>query len=443
MNKPAIVFSSALWLIIELRDRIPARGEAVILAALLLTVAILPGKSFCAHSPAQTPTFAPEAVPGIDQVRTSRSSERHVPAASPAETAPIDPAEIFRQYLSNPPWIRHVSFFRSRNYEIDTITDPQNPKPYSGFATFHGALQPGGFYLNYQTNAFFYDLIGHPRVGEEMIFGASDRFWWQLSSGHDVLSLAPRHPEDGQSSRHGRERLALYSLAILKKVRLFGMKHLVDAKIEWLDADCFQAHSEEHGLVSGRIAAYSNALPARIEYSVPSDAPEKHTVLLSYRDSQDKRWYPPFQSVSYSELDPARRYTNIILSIDTGLEEGRQHGYRPSEFRIKEQPLASLLISSNRATYTVLESGAWVPVQDTPPDFAALAERKSPAAISSSFILAGSLVGLLLLGHAVRRSRPSGTHEGVLVPKQSGNAVWPRATRIEGMRKRIIRIMGW
>jgi hypothetical protein len=311
-----------------------------------------------------------------------------------------NPGQAFCDFLAAPPWIKKLRFLRSKNYYIDT-SHPGKPRRFNGFTLYEGALQSGGFYLRHLSNSI---AVNAPRPGEEYISGASDRYWWQLSPGHDGLGLAPRLAEEGQSAQNGREVICRLEMAVVEQVRHLGMDYLIGATIRWDETNRFSGHSPQYGAVEGQITQYKDGLPTQVQYSIGTN--QIRGFVVQYRYAPD-RPFPPQEMVSWEktgEKPGLLRHTNIIQLLETGIDEEHLNGYKPSDFRLKTAPLASLIIWSNKARFKIDGLGRWEKIQNTLPLSPNQAGFDFSRVISASVALAGAILAPLVVVLAMRQA---------------------------------------
>lgn len=340
------------------------------------------------------------------------ANESNPQVESDGKIQQVDLSQKLRNFLSNPPWIKNVVFLRSKNYYINS-SSPKGPR-HVGFTRYQGVLQAQNFYLKHLSNSIM-DQI-YVRVGLETIFGSTERYFWHLESGHDVLRLAPRRPEDGQAPNNSRDRLCRSQRRILQSIQRLGIDPLAEASLHWTTPIEFTGTLPESEPVVGKISRFhADGLPAELEFEVRQGRQStKYVALLSHSIPgavSDSLAFLPREIVYYANTPSAQKlkFTNIIEFCEVGEDHTNQGGYTPSQFRSKPQPIALFVVSSNSARYQVSQSGGWEKIEDRPPMLVDLQSRSTTQTTAAVVVLL--LAVSAIFGIVCMRSRIDKQHQ--------------------------------
>jgi len=286
-------------------------------------------------------------------------------AKGEAETSSLQTkgaAQTYRDFLSNPPWIKEIKFRLDRNYQVD-VTDERHPKRETGEGIYEAALQPEGYYRKHLDGSPLYDnppgqtpAVRPVIPGKETISGASDKFYWRLWEGQDQISLVPRDDQSGASSNNWLRGFFNFELADLEKIRRLGLDQLVGAQITWVDKDHFTAISSSRGTAHGAITKYTDDLPETVEYSFDSAKAQVFRVHYAYASGVT---FPPHQ-ITVEDIDSTGHqviHVNYIDQLEAGFDSNAKTGYHPEAFRTQTAPFAHVSLSSNSVLYQVDQRG--------------------------------------------------------------------------------------
>lgn len=354
----------------------------------------------------------------MDAAQTHRDFLSNPPVLKKIEFRPdqnsrvdlMDGAQTYRDFLSNPPWLKTIKFRLDRNYRVD-VTDEHHPQREEGTGIYEAALQPGGYYRKHLEGSPLYDnppgQIPRNRpveAGRETISGASDRFYWRLWEGQDEISLVPKDDQSGASADNWLRGFFNFELADLEKIRRFGLDHLVDARITWIDKDHFTAVSSSRGSAHGTIVHYTNGLPETVEYSFDSASSLVFRVRYVYESGKT---FPP-QQMTVEETDPNGNrlaHINYIDELDVGLDPNAKAGYHPEEFRVRAEPFKQVSISSNGVLYHVDQRGRLNAVDTKYVGFERFLQPKPRPMIAALVLVTPSLAFFLYFVIARRRAK--------------------------------------
>lgn len=322
----------------------------------------------------------------------------------------MDAAQTYRDFLSNPPWLKKIEFRLDRNYRVD-VTDERHPQREEGTGRYEAALQPDGYYRKHLEGSPLYDNPPGqtPRnrsveAGRENISGASDRFYWRLWEGQDEISLVPKDGQSGASADNWLRGFFDFELADLAKIRRLGLDYLVDARIMWVDKDHFTAVSSSRGSAHGTIVQYTNGLPETVEYSFDSTSSVVFRVRYAYEPGKT---FPPDQ-MTVEETDPAGSrivHLNYIDELDVGLDPNAKVGYHPEAFRMRAEPFKQVSISSNGVLYQVNQRGQLNAVDTRYPGIERFSQPKPRPMIAALVMVTPSLAFFLYFVIARRRAK--------------------------------------
>jgi len=333
-----------------------------------------------------------------------------VEAAAAGPGVVLDAAQTYRDFLSNPPWLKKIEFRLDRNYRVD-VTDESHPQREAGTGTYVAAWQPGGYYRKHLAGSPLYDnppgQLPRSRTvlaGRENISGASDRFYWRLWEGQDEISLVPKDDQSGASADNWLRGFFDFELADLAKIRRLGLDQLVDARIMWVDKDHFTAETSDRGPAHGTIVQYTNGLPATVEYSFDSAASNIFRVRYAYASGQ---LFPPHQITVEETVADGNRIThvNYLDALDVGLDPDAAAGYRPEAFRVSAKPFKQISLSSNGILYHVDQRGQLNAVDTQYPGLERFSQPKSRPTLVGLIMIAPSLAFFLYFVLARRRAK--------------------------------------
>jgi hypothetical protein len=342
-------------------------------------------------------------------------------AAEAGSGAAMDEAQTYRDFLSNPPWLKKIKFRLDRNYRVD-VTDERHPRREEGTGIYEAAWQPDGYYRKHLEGSPLYDNPPGqtpPRrsvvAGRENISGASDRFYWRLWEGQDEISLVPKDGQSGASADNWLRGFFDFELADLAKIRRLGLDYLVDARITWVDNDHFTAESSSRGPAHGTIVHYTNGLPEMVDYSFDSASSLIFRVRYVYEPGKT---FPP-QRITVEETDPAGNriaHVNYLDELDAGLDPNAKEGYRPEAFRVRAEPFKQVSLSSNGVLYHVNQRGQLNAVDTQYPGLERFQQPKPRPLLVGLVMIAPSLAFFLFF--VIDRRRAKRQNDSDLNPKK-------------------------
>ncbi len=275
----------------------------------------------------------------------------------------------------------YISDKNDTNKMIKVKKTAEDLKPKTGFVHYEGAWQPGTFY-----NRVLCDMPGWEHEG-----GTKGTVAGSILVGHDwVLDYPDYLPQgmicftdktngvvsrSGQWAEMGRSRLDC--------VRSLWINCMVPGTLNWIDENQFRARAQSVAAagatsntvvyITGEITARdTEGRPTRLEYRWPTfqgrlwkefiySKPVSGTKLPNVVVGGARRLTPEGEEyISYT--------TNILLSVDIGIEDGYPQGYNPGMFMISKGtnfPAPHILYQSNGVNFIVDDTG----ISPTPEEF--------------------------------------------------------------------------
>lgn len=275
----------------------------------------------------------------------------------------------------------YISDKNDTNKMIKVKKTAEDLKPKTGFVHYEGAWQPGTFY-----NRVLCDMPGWEHEG-----GTKGTVAGSNLEGKDwVLDYPDYLPQgmicftdktngvvsrSGQWAEMGRSRLDC--------VRSLWINCMVPGTLNWIDENQFRARAQSVAAagatsntvvyITGEITARdTEGRPTRLEYRWPTfqgrlwkefiySKPVSGTKLPNVVVGGARRLTPEGEEyISYT--------TNILLSVDIGIEDGYPQGYNPGMFMISKGtnfPAPHILYQSNGVNFIVDDTG----ISPTPEEF--------------------------------------------------------------------------
>lgn len=306
----------------------------------------------------------------------------HAIGADTAHDVPAKPDQMFREYLSQLPWIKYVAYRRSYSRKSVAVA----LQPGSGASEhilprlfvlerFEAAWQPEGWYKRYletekgrvvpvtrgRRPTYTFERVSR---GLEPVVGRNRSFYWSLTDSQGVLEITFRTNTAGGHGRH-HEMRAIRDAELLCDLRL-GLDPLGGGPLRWLNGVEFEVGPEEGGYRRpggrGRITGLDlRGRPTELVFEALGWPGPTNLFRVSYAYLPE-RDFPPWQYV-VEELDAREgwlRHTNYIDEIEFGLDESAPDGYFPEMFRQRPEPVARFYVVSNDLRYMRDARGQWV-----------------------------------------------------------------------------------
>lgn len=268
-----------------------------------------------------------------------------------------DAAQRFREFLSDPPWIKKLVYgeLGSTHEHAETRQGKKKvvKKP-DGFVLYETALQSNSFYFKYVSNSVSFNDRG---IGNGYVAGRASNMFWSLTAdqakvNYSLLEAA----EPNLPSLNSIERVVREFEGRVKRVLSLGIIHLKFGTLQWIDRSSFTAESEwGFGKIEGRIVEYDDGRPSKLTYSIE----KKPQLLCSAYYSYNNADFPPNKIVrSVSERGVERFVdTNIISELEIGGSFEKEAAvYTPSYFRTSNNP-SQVVYQSNGLSYFLRSDG--------------------------------------------------------------------------------------
>ncbi|MEJ5239203.1 MAG: hypothetical protein WHT82_12645 [Limisphaera sp.] len=306
----------------------------------------------------------------------------HAIGVETAHGAPAEPGQMFREYLTQLPWIKHVTYRRSHSRKSVAVA----PQPGSGASErilprlfvlerFEAAWQPEGWYKRYletekgrvvpmtrgRRTTYTFEPVS---AGLETVVGRNRYFYWSLTDSQNVLEVTFRTNTTGGRGRH-HEMRAIRDAEMLCDLRL-GLDPLGGGTLRWLNDVEFEVGPEEGGFRRpggrGRITRVDHrGHPTELVFEAFGWPGPTNFFRVSYAYLPE-RDFPPWLYV-VEELDAREgwlRHTNYVDDIEFGVDESAPEGYFPEMFRGRVEPVARVYLVSNDVRYVRDARGQWV-----------------------------------------------------------------------------------
>ncbi|MGI6345877.1 MAG: hypothetical protein ACOX2U_01915 [Limisphaerales bacterium] len=288
-----------------------------------------------------------------------------------------------RRFLEEAPPLRKIVYGLDASFYLRKGESEEDIEAKKGaFVHYEGAWQPGTFY----------NRVLHDMPGAEYDLGGAERtvVGSNLEGNDWILNYPDYLPQgricftdgtngvgsySGQQSEMGRSRL--------DRVRSLWINCMVPGTLSWIDENHFRARAQSVAAagapsntvvyVTGEITARdTEGRPTRLEYGWPTlqsqlwnefiySKPVGGTKLPNVVVGGSKRTLPDGEEyISYT--------TNMLLSVDIGVEDRYPQGYNPGMFIISKGTNSlppHILYESNRVNFIVDNSG----ISPTPEEF--------------------------------------------------------------------------
>jgi hypothetical protein len=242
-------------------------------------------------------------------------------ADSPAPEAGATLADTseFVKYMSNPPWIRRMTYAHWQKYSwANKPSDPATTK--WQMDTNLAGIQPSGFFeqqLSIPPAGF-----GRSDGGHKQICGMCDRYFWNaVESFHQVILWSGTNITWGV----GRE-------AFVQKIRHFGLPPLRPNSFTLGNDGHFSAATREGEAVHGRILEVAGSRPLALTYTV-GDSTNEFTATYGYHSTNGLPSYVEFSVPVVTKKFRANvTHMASINQVEYGEDPRISAGYRPSQF---------------------------------------------------------------------------------------------------------------
>ncbi|MCX7866756.1 hypothetical protein [Limisphaera sp. VF-2] len=286
-----------------------------------------------------------------------------------------DPGTAFRNYLAQTPWVKYVSYRRSRSWIRHAVSDTlDKPAIYLPriflLERFEAAWQPEGWYCRwFGTEKGHIVLLRGGKVGFkpvlpglELIEGRNRDYYWALFEDHKALHVSFRtNTAGGQGEYHVMR--AFMDAKLLGDLRL-GLDPLGWGPLRWRNEVEFEVEPVEGVLAhpggKGRITRWDErGRPLELVCEAVRWREGSSNVFRVTYTYLSERSFLPWQYV-VEEVDFREgllRHTNYLDKIEFGLDPSAPDGYFPEMFRKRTEPLDRFSITSNGVTHQIIARG--------------------------------------------------------------------------------------
>lgn len=293
-------------------------------------------------------------------------------------SAYADGLSQYKDFISNPPWIKKMAFAQSGNLFIITY-DNGITKTTSGFVLFEASLQPDSWYVQIKTNAP--DGESDRSEGNGWVIGKSYQDYWGITADKLLITFTPitGDPKGNVivvAKRWERKIEMIRKLGLIYLVA--GESPDVPESIEWTDNVSFEAKTTTHGIVKGKIVSFTNNFPKRIEFEFSKIPNTTFAVVYTY---EAKRDFPPY-SIKCLQItkDSTKQLWEFLLpEIEIGSLDSSFNGFSPTNFLASEQiKLATRSIRNGNKVTFITPDGKIVEHKPSAPNYNSITEYKIP-----------------------------------------------------------------
>ena len=258
----------------------------------------------------------------------------------------------YNVFISDPPWIGNMVFAQSGNLLPSRIGDAE-PHDTPGFVYFKTAVQSNSWYIEIVTNA----PMGKDdyAMGDGFVVGKSFSNYWAVYSNKKNIVLCP-FASSHDSPLNGLSSIWLRRVQMIQKLGLIylepGKNPDIPQTINWVDELHFQAITDTHGTMNGKIVEFTNGLPKRVEYTFSKVPRTTFSIVYGYVAG---RAFPPTSITAHKITgnNSIPLWEFRILDIEL-VDSGRTfNGYSPNDFMSSNQIASANIFIENgeRVTY--------------------------------------------------------------------------------------------
>lgn len=298
-----------------------------------------------------------------------------------------DPGTAFRNYLAQTPWVKYVSYRRSRSWVLHAVSDRlDKPALYLPrvflLERFEAAWQPEGWYWRWfgtekgRVVSRRGGKVGFEPVlpGLEPIYGRNRDYYWAIFDDQKALHVSFRTNTAGGQGEYHAQR-AFMDAKLLCDLRL-GLDPLGPGPLRWRNEAEFEVGPVEgvlpHPGGRGRITRWDErGRPLELVCEAVRWREGSSNVFRVTYTYLSERSFLPAQYVM-EELDLREgllRHTNYLDKIEFGLDPSAPDGYFPEMLRKRTDPWERFTITSNGVLHQIIARGYWaraVPGADEP-----------------------------------------------------------------------------
>jgi hypothetical protein len=242
-----------------------------------------------------------------------------------------------------------------------------------GFVLFNTAIQSNSWYLEIITNAPLGE--SDPRMGNGFAVGKSFTNYWAVYSDKKDIVLCS-FDASVDSPLVG---IASIWLKRIQTVQKLGLIYLEPRKIpdipqliNWVDELNFEAKTETHGTMKGKIVDLTNGFPKKVEFEFSKIPKTTFSVVYGY---VAERAFPPSSIMAYKTTgnDTAKLWEFLISDIETGDLGSDFNGFSPKDFMSSNQMASAKKFIENGERITVVSSnGIAINLARQVPDYSVL-----------------------------------------------------------------------
>lgn len=314
----------------------------------------------------------------------------------------------YQDFLTNPPMVTNLLFAQSGNL-FSVHVEGKQPKTVNGYVLFRAAVQSNSWYLTIVTNAPMGDT--DPISGSGFMVGKSYENFWGLTADKTVVSIAS---VDSNTNSSPRQLCNLWFNRI-KMIQKLGLIYLepnqspdIPDSIIWIDDYRFNAKTERHGEMEGKVVETLNGVPKKIEITFSKMRETTFYVAYEY---DSNRLFPPVSISASKKINNTifELWKFLLPEIGVGIFPNFQ-GFSFTNFMDQRQvsTLTKKMVNGNKITY-IKPDGSAIDVKPTVPDYSLLGpkpkiESKTRRVIIQALVLAAIVLGLLIALFALRKS---------------------------------------
>jgi beta-lactamase regulating signal transducer with metallopeptidase domain len=265
----------------------------------------------------------------IEKRRNILAAEYEVPLVTlgkatrnPDTTVPSLASSDFAKYLSNPPWIRQMTYL---HWQSERSLRPGGETARSILETNLAAIQPNGYF---KQDLAFGPEPSRLNAGGKIFAGMSKDYFWRGYSGLHQLMISPRAPTLGASDKNNPQILSGWYLRDLEQIRHLGLPALQSNTFAFVNDQEFSATTQIGEILKGRIVATDRDRPTALTYKVGDGT--NPVVSVNYRYRTGRR-LPSYIEIDHSDREPSTKMISI-KEVEYGMDSRVPDGYEPAQF---------------------------------------------------------------------------------------------------------------
>jgi hypothetical protein len=284
-------------------------------------------------------------------------------------SASADGLSQYKDFISNPPWIKKVTFAQSGNL-FPVIIGDKEQRDTSGYVLFDASIQSNSWYLQIVTNA----PIGEndPRMGNGFVLGQSFTNYWSVMSSRKKFTVSSFEASEGGPLKH-ITKMWLNRIQMIQRLGLIYLEPSeipdVPQSISWVDKLNFKAETSVHGTMKGKIVEFTNDFPEKVELEFSKIPKTTFSVVYGY---DAERAFPPFSITAYKTTgnDTKQLWEFLLPNIETGDLEPNFYGFSPGSFMSPDQlASAKKFIENGEKVTVVMNNSKPIEIPRQKPDY--------------------------------------------------------------------------